>query len=222
MDENFPREPIEALGYNVQTHGQKSFNGVAMLSLLPFDEVQRKLPGDPTDEQARLIEGVFSTPSGSFRVCNIYLPNGNPVNTDKFTYKLNWMDRLGRFVSNRLELEEPFILLGDFNIIPADIDCYSPNEWRDDALFRPESVQKFRQLSNLGLTDALRATSDEPSYTFWDYQSGAWRKNKGIRIDHLMVSAQAADLLNYVKVHKELRGWDKPSDHVPVEGDFDF
>ncbi|MCF6327151.1 MAG: exodeoxyribonuclease III [Devosiaceae bacterium] len=222
VDEGFPREQIESLGYNIQTHGQKGFNGVAILSLLPFDEVHKGLPGDPNDEQARLIEGVFSTSSSSFRVCNIYLPNGNPVESDKFTYKLNWMDRLNRFTEKRLLLEEPFILLGDFNIIPADIDCYNPDNWRGDALFRPESAEKFRQLSNLGLVDALRTTTDAPSYTFWDFQSGAWRKNNGIRIDHLMLNSQAADLLNSVKIHKDLRGWDKPSDHVPIEGDFDF
>jgi exodeoxyribonuclease-3 len=220
VDEAFPRAEIEALGYNVETHGQKSWNGVAILSLIPFDEVTRGLPGDDTDEQARLIEGVFSVETGVVRVCGIYLPNGNPVDTEKFPYKLNWMKRLEAFVETRLALEEPFILLGDFNIIPEPIDAHNPDGWWGDALFRPESLERWRTLSNLGLTDALRSVTAAPSYTFWDFQAGAWRRNAGIRIDHLMLSPQAADRLENVFVHKDVRGWDKPSDHVPVEGEF--
>ncbi len=220
QDENFPRSDFEEMGYNVETNGQKSFNGVAILSKVPFDEVHRGLPGDDTDEQARLIEGLFSTGSGVVRVCNIYLPNGNPVDGPKFSFKLSWMDRLRTFVESRLALEEPFILLGDFNLIPTGSDCHDPNVWWGDALFREESLEQFRRLSNLGLTDALRAVTDTPSYTFWDFQSGAWRKDNGIRIDHLMLSPQAADRLDGVTVHRATRGWDKPSDHVPVEGSF--
>lgn len=220
IDENFPREPFEELGYNVETFGQKSFNGVALLSRLPFDEVHRGLPGDENDEQARLIEGVFSTPTGVVRVCNIYLPNGNPVDSDKFPYKLAWMDRLNRFAATRLSFEEPFILMGDFNIIPTGLDCHDPKGWWGDALFREESLEKFRTLTNLGLVDGLRAVSDKPDYTFWDFQAGAWRRNNGIRIDHLMLSAQAADLLTSVKIHCATRSWDRPSDHVPIAGKF--
>jgi exodeoxyribonuclease-3 len=220
VDEAFPRAEIEALGYNVETHGQKSWNGVAILSLLPFDEVWRGLPGDESDEQARLIEGVFSVESGVVRVCGIYLPNGNPVDSEKFPYKLAWMRRLESFVEGRLALEEPFVLLGDFNLIPEPIDAYKPENWWGDALYRPESLERWRTLVNLGLTDALRATTPEPSYTFWDFQAGAWRRNAGIRIDHLLLSPQAADRLDGVTVHKDVRGWDKPSDHVPVEGQF--
>jgi len=256
VDENFPREPFEALGYNVRTHGQKGFNGVAILSRLPFDEVHFGLPGDESDHQARLIEGVFSTQSGVVRVCNIYLPNGNPVErfqdkwtrlsdsktrpnkdlepgfgstktqealeSEKFPYKLAWMERLVAFVQERLKLEEPFVLLGDFNLIPAPIDCHDPKAWWGDALFRAESLEKFRTLINLGMSDALRAVSDAPVYTFWDFQGGAWRRNNGIRIDHLLLSPQAADRLGGVIVHKELRGWDRPSDHVAIEGNFSF
>lgn len=222
IDEGFPREEFEALGYNVETHGQKSFNGVAILSLTPFDEVHRGLPGDAEDEQARLIEGVFSTERGAVRVCNIYLPNGNPVDTEKFPYKLAWMDRLHAFVSERLAYEEPFVLLGDFNLIPSPVDCHDPAAWWGDALYRPESLERFRALKNLGLTDAVRSVTDAPSYTFWDFQSGAWRRDNGIRIDHLMLSPQAADRLNHVSVYRDVRGWDKPSDHVPVEGVFSF
>ena len=222
VDEGFPRLEIESLGYNIGTHGQKSWNGVAILSLLPFDEVSRGLPGDDSDEQARLIEGVFSVETGAIRVCGIYLPNGNPVDSEKFPYKLSWMRRLETYVEGRLALEEPFILLGDFNIIPGPIDAHDPQAWWGDALYRPESQERWRALTNLGLTDALRATTSEPSYTFWDFQAGAWRRNAGIRIDHLLLSPQAADRLEAVTVHKDVRGWDKPSDHVPVEGEFRF
>lgn len=222
VDEGFPAAEIEALGYNVVTHGQKSWNGVALLSKLPFDEVHRGLPGDDTDEQSRLIEGVFSVEGGIVRVCNIYLPNGNPVDTEKFPYKLAWMDRLNNFVAGRLALEEPFILMGDFNLIPAPIDAHDPDAWWGDALYRPESLEKFRILRNLGMTDALRAITGEQAFTFWDFQAGAWRRNAGIRIDHLLLSPQATDRLDDVTVHKDVRGWDKPSDHVPVEGLFSF
>jgi len=224
LDENFPREVFEAMGYNVQTHGQKGFNGVAILSLLPFDDLDlcRGLPGDATDEQSRLIEAVFSTPQGAVRVCNIYLPNGNPVDSEKFPYKLRWMERLRAYVEGRLALEERFVLLGDFNLIPTARDCHDPLAWWGDALYREESLEQFRILANLGLVDAVRACTDAPCYTFWDFQTGAWRKDNGIRIDHLMLSPQAADRLQHVTVHREVRGWDKPSDHVPVEGVFDF
>jgi exodeoxyribonuclease-3 len=222
IDEAFPRAEIEALGYNLETHGQKSWNGVALLSLLPIDEVSRGLPGDDSDEQARLIEGVFSTESGAIRVCGIYLPNGNPVDSEKYPYKLGWMDRLHTYVEQRLSFEEPFILLGDFNLIPARIDAHNPDGWWGDALYRPESLSRYRTLTNLGLTDAVRAVSSGPDYTFWDFQAGAWRRDAGIRIDHLLLSPQAADRLEDAIVHRDVRGLDKPSDHVPVEGIFTF
>lgn len=222
VDEAFPRAEIEGLGYNVETHGQKGWNGVAILSKMPFDEVTRGLPGDDADEQSRLIEGVFSVEGGAIRVCSIYLPNGNPVGSDKFPYKLAWMERLIRFVEGRLALEEPFILLGDYNIIPAAIDARHPEAWVGDALFRPESHERFRTLINLGMTDALRAVSSDPGYTFWDFKTFGWERDNGIRIDHLLLSPQAADRLEGVTTYREVRGWDKPSDHVPVEGQFAF
>lgn len=224
IDENFPREVFEELGYNVFTHGQKSWNGVAIFSRLPLSEadIHRGLPGDDSDEQARLIEAVVSTDQGAVRICNIYLPNGNPVDTEKFPYKLAWMKRLRAFVEERLTYEEPFILLGDFNLIPMPVDCHDPKAWWGDALYREESLEQFQLLQNLGMTDALRAVTSAPSYTFWDFQSGAWRRDNGIRIDHLMLSPQAADRLESVTVHRDARGWDKPSDHVPVEGEFSF
>jgi exodeoxyribonuclease III len=217
VDEQFPRAEVEALGYHVETHGQKGFNGVAILSKLRFDEVSRGLPGADTDEQARFIEGVFSTPSGALRVASLYLPNGNPIGTDKFVYKLAWMERLERWAADRLALEEPLVLAGDYNVIPEPIDAKNPEAWVTDALFQPESRQAFRRLAHLGFTDAIRAVSDADGiYTFWDYQAGAWQKNNGIRIDHLMLSPEAADRLRSASVEKHVRAWEKPSDHVPT------
>lgn len=223
VDEGFPRLEIEALGYHVETHGQKGFNGVALLSKIRPDEVHRGLPGDDSDEQARFIEGVFTVGPRAIRVCSLYLPNGNPVDTEKYPYKLRWMERLTAFAANRLALEEPLILAGDYNVIPSAEDCHDPAVWAQDALFLPQTRAAFQRLEGLGLTDALRATTAAPkTYTFWDYQAGAWPKNNGIRIDHLMLSAEAADHLVRADVEKHVRSWDKPSDHVPVVGSFNF
>ncbi|MDJ0513294.1 MAG: exodeoxyribonuclease III [Methyloceanibacter sp.] len=217
VDEGFPSEVFEELGYNVAVHGQKGFNGVALLSKLPFDEVIRGLPGDPDDVQARYIEGVVSVPSGVVRVVDIYLPNGNPTDSEKFPYKLSWMDRLTDRIKVLLTYEEPFVIAGDYNVIPAPEDVYDPAAWVGDALYRPETRAKYQSLLNLGLTDAFRACHDEPhQFTFWDYQAGAWQKNHGIRIDHLLLSPQAADRLVSCDIDSEPRGWEKPSDHVPV------
>jgi exodeoxyribonuclease-3 len=221
VDATFPREPFEALGYNVAVHGQKTFNGVAILSKLPFDEVTPRLPGDELDEQARFLEAVVSTKTGALRVASLYLPNGNPPRTEKYTYKLNWMERITEYARERLALEEPLVLAGDFNVIPTEIDVHDPALWLGDALFLPQTRAKFRALMHLGLTDAVRATSDDPGvYTFWDYQAGAWQKNNGIRIDHLLLSPQAADRLTAAGIDKQVRAWERPSDHVPVWADF--
>jgi exodeoxyribonuclease III len=224
VDEGFPRQEIEALGYHVETHGQKGFNGVAILSKLKPEDVMRGLPGDETDEQSRYIEAVFSWKSGVVRVASIYLPNGNPSDDPvKYPYKLAWMERLRRHAEQRLTLEEPLILAGDYNVIPEPHDCFDPKVWATDALFLPQTRAAFRRLENLGLTDAVRATSDQTKlYTFWDYQAGAWQKNNGIRIDHLMLSPEAADRLTATSIEKTVRAWEKPSDHVPVVGYFDF
>jgi len=217
VDEQFPRAEVEALGYQVETHGQKGFNGVAILSNLPFDEVNRGLPGAEGDEQARFMEGVFSTPRGALRVVSLYLPNNNPTGTEKFAYKLGWMERLERWAAERIALEEPLVLAGDYNVIPEELDAKNPGVWVNDALFQPESRQSFRRLSYLGFTDAVRAVSDAGGvYTFWDYQAGAWQKNNGIRIDHLMLSPEAASRLSSASVEKHVRAWEKPSDHVPT------
>ncbi len=217
VDEQFPRQPLEELGYHVETSGQKGFNGVAILSKLRFDEVNRGLPGNDADEQARFIEGVFSTETGALRVASLYLPNGNPLNSEKFVYKLGWMERLEDWAKARIAIEEPVVLAGDYNIIPEREDAKYPDNWLNDALFQPESRQAYRRLVNLGMTDALRAVTAAPgTYTFWDYQAGAWQKNNGIRIDHLMLSPEAADRLVSASVEKHTRAWEKPSDHVPV------
>ncbi|WP_400766384.1 exodeoxyribonuclease III [Methylosinus sporium] len=215
-DKAFPRAEIEDLGYNVETHGQKTFNGVAILSKTPI-EVVRGLPKFEHDPQARYIEAVVSTDHGALRVASIYLPNGNPPDTEKYTYKLAFMDCLIAHAASLLALEEPVVLAGDYNVIPAAGDVHDPKAWAGDALFLPQTRAKFQELLNLGYTEALRASTDAAGlYTFWDYQAGAWQKNNGIRIDHLLLSPQAADRLQSVTIDKELRAGAKPSDHVPI------
>ena len=216
VDEAFPRAEVEGAGYNVATHGQKAYNGVAIVSKRPC-EVTRGLPGDPHDEQARYIEAVVPGETGIVRVASIYAPNGNPVGTEKYSFKLTFMDRLIAHARNLLKLEEPLVLAGDYNVIPEPRDAKDIALWRADALYLPPSREKLRMLHALGLTDALRATSDAGGlYTFWDYQAGAWQKDNGIRIDHLLLSPQAADRLRAVAIDKETRAREKPSDHVPI------
>lgn len=223
QDDAFPREPLEALGYNVAVHGQKTFNGVALLSKLPFDEVAPGLIGDEADVQARFLEALVSTKTGVVRVVSLYLPNGNPAPGDKYDYKLRWMDRLHAFAADRLKLEEPLVLAGDYNVIPQPVDAKRPEVWINDALFLPQTRERFRALTNLGFTDAIRAVTDDSGvYSFWDYQAGAWQKNEGIRIDHLLLSPQAADKLTDAGIDKHVRSWDKPSDHVPVWADLNI
>ena len=217
VDDAFPREAFEGLGYNVAIHGQKGFNGVAILSKAPFDEVTARLPGDNGDEQARFLEAVISTQAGVVRVASIYLPNGNPPETDKYSYKIKWMDRLIDYARERIALEEPLVIAGDYNVIPTVADARNPAAWVNDALFLPPTRGRFRSLVNLGLTDAVRAASDSNElYTFWDYQAGAWQKNNGIRIDHVLLSPQATDTFVSATIDKHVRAWEKPSDHVPV------
>jgi exodeoxyribonuclease-3 len=216
VDEKFPREAFEQLGYNVAVHGQKTYNGVALLSKAPLEDVRRGLPGDDGDDHARYIEAVVSGPA-PVRVACIYLPNGNPIGTEKFTYKLAWMDRLNRHARGLLALEEQLVLAGDYNVIPEPADCENPAAWMGDALFQPESRAAYRALQWLGLTDAYMQADGAPGgYTFWDYQAGAWQRNNGIRIDHVLLSAQAADALKGCEIHRDVRGRERPSDHVPV------
>jgi len=221
IDEKFPTEAFERLGYNVATHGQKTYNGVALLSKAPLEDIRRGLPGDEGDEQARYIEAVVSGPE-PVRVASIYLPNGNPVPTEKFAYKLAWMERLRAHAQELLSWEEPFALMGDYNVIPEPRDAAHPENWTDDALFQPQSRGAFRALRNLGLTEAYMQADGAPgAYTFWDYQAGAWQRNNGIRIDHALLSPQAADRLAGVSIHRDVRAWEKPSDHVPLVVELD-
>jgi exodeoxyribonuclease-3 len=215
-DEAVPKSEIEGLGYNVLTHGQKAYNGVAILSKHPLEETRRGLPGE-NDEQSRYLEAIVPTVSGVVRVASIYLPNGNPLRSPKFDYKLAWMDRLKTHASDLLTLEEPLVLAGDFNVIPEPRDARYPQNWVKDALFQPETRAKFRELVNVGFCDAVRSCDDSGDvFTFWDYFAGSWQRNNGIRIDHVLLSPQAGDRLRGAQIHKETRTWDKPSDHVPV------
>ena len=216
IDEAFPKETFEDLGYNVETNGQKSFNGVAILSKYPLREIKRGLPGDKSDEQARWIEGTICA-SNELKICCLYLPNGNPLPGPKYDYKLAWMDRLYLRAQELLRSEQTSLMAGDFNIIPQIEDAATPEVWKNDALFKLESRAKFRKILNLGFLDAFRACNDGPGhYSFWDYQAGAWDRNDGIRIDHFLLSPNCADLLNDCKIDSYIRGREKPSDHVPI------
>ena len=216
IDENFPRDLFEDRGYNVETHGQKSFNGVAILSKYPLTDVRRGLPGDEEDEQARWIEAIVEGPQ-VVRICGLYLPNGNPRPGPKFDYKLAWMERLFVRAKELMAAEEPALMAGDYNVIPQDEDAARPEAWQEDALACPESRAAFRRVLNLGFTEALRATTTAPeTYSFWDYQAGAWQRNDGIRIDHFLLTPQCADMLEDCQIDAHVRGLEKPSDHVPV------
>lgn len=221
IDENFPREHFEDMGYSVETHGQKGFNGVAILSKLPLEDVTRGLPGDDGDEQARWIEATVMGDK-PVRVCGLYLPNGNPAPGPKYDYKLAWMTRLKDRAQALLNAEEPAIVAGDYNVIPQDEDAARPEAWAKDALALPDTRRAFREILNLGFTEAFRARTQSPGhYSFWDYQAGAYDRNDGIRIDHHLLTPQAADLLNDCWIEAAVRGREKPSDHVPVWIDLD-
>lgn len=217
VDEKFPAEPFEDLGYTVLTHGQKGFNGVAILSKAPPEDVLTGLPGDDDDPQARYLEATIVDGDLAVRVASLYLPNGNPIGTEKFSYKLAWMNRLEAHAQLLRAGEMPTILAGDYNVIPQPRDAKNPKAWSNDALFQPESRSAFHALANAGWTDVVRTYSpDQPNFTFWDYQAGAWQKDNGIRIDHLLLSPQAVDRAQNAGIDKFTRGWEKPSDHVPV------
>ena len=216
-DETFPALEIEAAGYNLAIHGQKSYNGVAIAAKFLLSDVRRGLPGDDDDAQARYIEAWVEGDQGGVRVASIYLPNGNPVDSDKFGYKLGWMDRLIAHAAATLPAEEPVLWGGDYNILRDDRDCYAPEKFAGDALARPESRARFRALMNLGLTEAWRTLhGDAQEYSYWDYQRGAWAKDNGLRIDHFLMSPQATDLLAECEIDRTPRGAEKASDHTPV------
>ena len=217
-DDTFPMKDIEAAGYGAIWHGQKGFNGVAILARgqTPV-EIQRGLDGEPEDEHSRYIEADIQ----GVRVASIYLPNGNPVPGPKFEYKLRWMQRLRARAAEIWAEEVPAVLAGDYNVIPREVDCHNPAVWTGDALFQPETRAAYRALLNLGVRDAyMQADGAAHRYTFWDYQAGAWQKDHGIRIDHLLLSPQAADTLDGVAIFKKARGLEKASDHVPIVATF--
>lgn len=211
---DFPAMEIEALGYNTHAVCQKAYNGVAIIAKPDFKVLHTALPGFEGDEQARYIEIELEN---STRLINIYLPNGNPAPGEKYDYKLKWMGYLLERLRTLREDAVPFAIGGDFNVIPEDKDCYSPKAWKGDALFLPQSRQAYRRLLNLGLTESYRALHpNTQAYTFWDYQAGRWHNNEGIRIDHFLLSPELADKLQACEIHKDPRGWDKPSDHTPI------
>lgn len=214
---DFPAEDFKAICYETAAVTQKAYNGVAIFSKTPITIIHEKLPpisqDDDSDEQARYIE----CETNGLRIIDIYLPNGNPVGTEKFTYKLSWMERLKNRLKELKENDIPFIIGGDFNVIPEEKDCHDPKAWKDDALFQPESRAALRSLINIGLYDAFRIYNKSAGqFTFWDYQAGAWQKDNGIRIDHFLLSPEITDRLLNCTIDKTPRGWKKPSDHTPI------
>ena len=222
VDEKFPAEAFEDRGYDVHVFGQKSYNGVALLSKHPVEDVTRGLPGFE-DENARYVEALV-TPEKSrpVRIGGLYLPNGNPAPGTKYDYKLAWMAAFRDHVASVLTREEAAVFLGDYNVIPDETGVYDASKWTEDALYRVDTRAAYRRLLNLGLTDALGHLMGEPYYTFWDYQRGAWDRNHGLRIDHALLTPQAADRLHEGGVDAGVRDPQagdqtcKPSDHVPV------
>ena len=216
IDQDFPISPFEDIGYNVVTHGQKSYNGVATLSKFTIEDSIKGLP-NYNDNQARYLETTHAVSNKMIRVANIYLPNGNPTPGVKYDYKIEWMKSLKNHLSETLKNEEIFTVIGDYNVIPEEIDVYAPEKWLDDALFKIETRKEFRKILALGFTDSFRSLNpEEQQYTFWDYQRGAWQRNNGIRIDHILSSPEADDIISEVYISKDTREKDKPSDHVPI------
>jgi exodeoxyribonuclease-3 len=212
--EKFPEEAIKDAGYHAIWHGQKSWNGVAILSRhQPPEELRRVLPGDPEDSHSRYIEANIN---GLVIGC-LYLPNGNPAPGPKFDYKLQWFERLTKHAAELYTSGKPVVLTGDYNVMPTELDVYKPERWVDDALFRPESRAAFKKLVAQGWTDAIRKLyPDEIIYTFWDYFRNAYGRNAGLRIDHFLLSPKLEKRLQAAGVDKEVRGWEKTSDHAPV------
>lgn len=212
-EDKFPYAELEAAGYKCAVNGQKSWNGVAILSKYEIEDIKLGLDGETEDEQARYIEATIN----GVRVASIYLPNGNPVDTEKFPYKLRWMDRLYNRAEELLAKNIPVIFGGDFNVIMTEHDAANISEWTEDALYKIETRKKFRALLNLGFTDAFRINNIKPGqYTFWDYQRGAWQKNEGIRIDYFLTSPLATDMVVKCEIDKAPRGEEKASDHTPI------
>ncbi|MEZ5691013.1 MAG: exodeoxyribonuclease III [Rickettsiales bacterium] len=225
-DDMFPAMEIEEVGYNIAIHGEKSYNGVAILSKFPLDDVERGLPeksqAEEVDKQARYIEAVTTTPCGVFRVASVYVPNGQEITSDKFIYKLGFLDSLYEHSKTLLSYGESFVIGGDYNIAPDDRDVHSPEKWKDSVLTHYEVRSRLRKILALGVYDACRASKwdGNSEYSWWDYRANAFASDNGLRIDHLLLSPQAVDKLDRYWVEKKLRSLDKPSDHAPVVAKF--
>ena len=214
--EDFPYEDIKSKGYEINYVGQKSYNGVAILSKLPVELKNSALPKNDKDDQARFLE-VKVLDNNPFDIASIYLPNGNPIDTDKFSYKLDWMKKLKSYIEKKIEKHETFIFGGDFNIIPNHQDAVNIDKWKNDALHHPKSIEVFRKIINLGMTDVFRVFNSKPyEFTYWDYSRGAWEKDNGLRIDHFLASPRAVDRLHDCQIEKKFRALERPSDHVPI------
>ena len=219
-EHSYPFDEISKLGYISYVHGQKSYNGVSILSKKKLNEINTDLPGDKI-KQSRFISTEINIKNKKVDLINIYAPNGNPIDTEKYFYKLDWLDLLIKFIEKKSKEERSIILAGDFNIIPEDVDVYSPGQYLNDALFRLEVRKKFRELINLGLNDTFRNfNKNKDNYTFWDYMRGSWQKNNGLRIDHMLISNTLIDMVKKVEIKKNIRSQLKPSDHVPLECTF--
>ena len=216
-DQNFPYEEFKKLSYECHVFGQKSYNGVAIVSKLKLSNIKIDLIKDKL-KQSRIISGEVEFKKKKIQLINIYVPNGNPVDTDKYKYKVTWLDSLIKQLENLSKKNQNIILAGDFNIIPEENDVYNPKSFEDDALFRLEIRKKYRTMLNMGYVDAFRHFyNDKEGYTFWDYMRGAWQKNNGMRIDHFLVSNSLINLLKKININKNPRGKEKPSDHTPIE-----
>lgn len=217
LEENFPAMEFEELGYNLAVAGQKTYNGVAILSKYPIEIETKALPGDESDPQARYIEGIISLDDAALRVASVYVPNGQAVGSEKFAYKMAFFDRLYAHIQKLLEFDEMLVIGGDYNVAPEPLDVYDPKSLDGSVCFHPDERAHFRKLLNLGLTEAWRALHpQEQKFSWWDYRGGGWAQNKGLRIDHLLLSPQAADKLKSAEIDEAERGKEKASDHAPV------
>ena len=219
-EQNFPFNDFKELGYESYVHGQKSYNGVSLISKKKLKTVKTDLPGDKI-KQSRFISTEIKIKNKNIDLINIYVPNGNPVDTEKYFYKINWLNLLIKFLKSRIKNGNLIIVAGDFNILPEDIDVYDSKKYIDDALFRIEIRKKYREIINLGFIDVFRHfNKKEGNYTFWDYMNGSWHKNNGLRIDHMLISNSLIELIEKVEIQKNIRSQIKPSDHVPLECTF--
>lgn len=218
-NENFPYNEIKNLGYHSNINGQKAWNGVAIVSKKPLEILNTKIPTYKEDVNARFIETEIKIPSikKNIKLFNIYLPNGNPIETEKFIYKINWMKKFNKYILNLYDKNIPIIIGGDFNVIPTDDDVYSPENFKNDACAHPKTREQYRILTNVGLTDTVKYfLKGKSNWTFWGYRGGGWQKGNGLRIDHFLTSPEITDLIKSVKIDRTPRGWEKASDHTPV------